>query len=78
MNKHFNETKEMEKKNKKPKNKYPERVGSYLVPNYDQLLGNGQDIDFNSLINGFGGCSNYEKYEFISKLMSEKILIQNP
>ena len=65
-------------KNIKPKNKYPERVGSYLVPNYDQMLANGQDIDLIGLVRSLGGCSNWERYEFISKLFSERIMIQNP
>jgi hypothetical protein len=62
----------------KPKNKYPERIGSYLVPNYDQLLNSGKDIDFNSIINGLGGSSNIEKYEFICKIMSDRIIMNNP
>jgi len=78
MEKHKNETKQLEVQNMKPKNKYPERVGSYLVPNFDQMLGNGQDIDFISIINGLGGCSNLERYEFISKLFSSRIVISNP
>ena len=78
MEKHKNETKQLELQNMKPKNKYPERVGSYLVPNFDQMLGNGQDIDFISIINGLGGCSNLERYEFISKLFSSRIVISNP
>ena len=76
--KHKSETKLMERKNEKPKNKYPERIGSYLVPNYDQLLSSDKDIDFISVINGLGGCSNLERYEFISKLMSDRIIMNNP
>ena len=76
--KHKSETKSMERKNEKPKNKYPERIGSYLVPNYDQLLSSDKDIDFISVINGLGGCSNLERYEFISKLMSDRIIMNNP
>jgi len=76
--KHSKESKAMELKNEKPKNKYPERLGSYLVPNYDQLLGSEKDIDFISVINGLGGCSNLERYEFISKLMSDRIIMNNP
>jgi hypothetical protein len=68
----------MENKNVKPKNKYPERIGSYLVPNYDQLLGTEKDIDFINVLNGLGGCSNLERYEFISKLMSDRIIMNNP
>ena len=78
MEKHSTETKDMLEKNIKPKNKYPERIGSYLVPNYDQMLDGKQEIDFIGLIRNLGGCSNWERYEFISKLFSEKILIQNP
>ena len=78
MEKHAKETKAMEEKQQKPKNKYPERIGSYLVPNYDQLIGNNQDIDFLSIIRGLGGCSNWERYEFISKLLSDRVIISNP
>ena len=78
MEKHSNESKKLEAKKEKPKNKYPERIGSYLVPNYDQMLGKGQDIDFISIMNGLGGCSNLERYEFISKLMSDRIVMNNP
>jgi len=64
----------------KPKNKYPERKGSYLVPNYDQMLNanNGQDINLLGLIQNLGGCSNWERYEFISKLFNDRIIINNP
>ena len=78
MEKHKSETKAMENKNEKPKNKYPERIGSYLVPNYDQLLSSEKDIDFINVINGLGGCSNLERYEFISKLLSDRIMMNNP
>ena len=78
MEKHKAESAEKEKKQIKPKNKYPERVGSYLVPNYDQMMANGQDIDLIGLVRSLGGCSNWERYEFISKLFSERIMIQNP
>ena len=78
MEKHKSETKAMEQKNEKPKNKYPERIGSYLVPNYDQLLESNKDIDFINIINGLGGCSNLERYEFISKLLSNRIVMNNP
>ena len=80
MDKHKHETIALEQKKTKPKNKYPERIGSYLVPNYDQLLklGKGQDIDFNSIIHSLGGFSNLEKYEFISKIMSDRIVMSNP
>ena len=80
LEKHIKETKEKNDKMIKPKNKYPERSGSYLVPNYDQMLNmtGGKDIDLIQLINNLGGCSNFERYEFISKLFSDKILINNP
>ena len=67
-----------EKSNTKPKNKHPERKGSYLVPNYDQLLGNRADIDLNSIVNGMGGLSNDEKYKIISEIYSSRIIITNP
>ena len=73
--KHTSETKE--KKNK-PKNKYPERIGSYMVPNYDQLLGSDIYIDIINIISILGGCSNIESYEFISKIMSDRIIMNNP
>ena len=80
LEKHSKETKEKTDKMIKPKNKYPERSGSYLVPNYDQMLSmtGGKDIDLIQLINNLGGCSNFERYEFISKLFSDRIIITNP
>ena len=80
LEKHSNETKEKTDKMIKPKNKYPERSGSYLVPNYDQMLSmnNRNEIDLIQLINNLGGCSNFERYDFISKLFSDRILITNP
>ena len=80
LEKHSKETNEKLNKLTKPKNKYPERKGSYLVPNYDQMLGGsgGKDIDLIGLINSLGGCSNWERYEFISKLFSDRIIINNP
>ena len=80
LEKHIKETKEQTEKMIKPKNKYPERSGSYLVPNYDQMLSmtGGKDIDLIQLINNLGGCSNFERYEFISKLFSDRIIITNP
>ena len=62
----------------KPVNKHPERKGSYLVPNYDQLLGNNLDIDLISIINGLGGLSNWERYKIISELLSSRVIITNP
>jgi len=62
----------------KPKNKYPERKGSYLVPNYDQLLGNNSDIDLISIIQGLGGLSNWERYKVIAELLSSRVIITNP
>ena len=80
LEKHSKETKEKTDKMIKPTNKYPERKGSYLVPNYDQMLSmtGGKDIDLIQLINNLGGCSNFERYEFISKLFSDRIIITNP
>ena len=80
LEKHSKETKEKTDKMIKPTNKYPERSGSYLVPNYDQMLSmtGGKDIDMNQFINNLGGCSHFEKYEFISKLFSDRIIITNP
>ena len=80
LEKHTKETKEKLSKLIKPKNKYPERKGSYLVPNYDQMLNanNGQDINLLGLIQNLGGCSNWERYEFISRLFSDRIIINNP
>ena len=80
LEKHTQETKEKNDKMIKPKNKYPERSGSYLVPNYDQMISmtGGKDIDLIGLINNLGGCSNFERYEFISKLFSDRIIITNP
>ena len=80
LEKHKKETKEKLSKMIKPKNKYPERKGSYLVPNYDQMLNanNGQDINLLGLTQNLGGCSNWERYEFISRLFSDRIIINNP
>jgi len=80
LEKHTKETKEKLSKMIKPKNKYPERKGSYLVPNYDQMLNanNGQDINLIGLTQNLGGCSNWERYEFISRLFSDRIIINNP
>ena len=78
MEKHSKESKIQEEKKNKPKNKYPERIGSYLVPNYDQILDSGKDIDIINIITGLGGCSNLESYEFISKIMSDRIIMNNP
>ena len=67
-------------KRNKPVNKYPERIGSYLVPNYDQILetSGGRDIDLIGMLRQLGGCSNWERYEMISRIMSDRILINNP
>ena len=67
-------------KRNKPANKYPERSGSFLVPNYDQLLAasGGRDIDLIGMLRQLGGCSNWERYEIISRIMSDRILINNP
>jgi len=62
----------------KPKNKYPERKGSYLVPNYDQLLGNNHEIDLINVIRGLGGLDNWERYKVIAELLSSRVIITNP
>ena len=85
LEKHSNEAKEknnananVNADNRKPKNKHPERKGSYLVPNYNQLLGNNANIDLNSIVNGMGGLSNQEKYKIISEIYSSRIIVTNP
>jgi hypothetical protein len=78
MEKHKQETTLLEVNLKKPKNKYPERKGSYLVPNYDKMLTDNGDVDMINIINSLGGCSNWERYEFICKLFSEKFIMMNP
>ena len=85
LEKHSNEAKEKNNtnantnaNNRKPKNKHPERKGSYLVPNYNQLLGNNANIDLNSIVNGMGGLSNQEKYKIISEMYSSRIIVTNP
>lgn len=62
----------------KPTNTYPERKGSYLVPNYDLLMGNNLEMDFVNIIKQMGGISNWERYKMISELMSARIQIENP
>lgn len=84
LEKHTKEAKEKsnENDNRKPANKHPERKGSYLVPNYDQLIGNKPENDinsiFNSIISEMGGVSNQEKYKIISEMYSSRIIISNP
>ena len=39
---------------------------------------NGQDINLIGLTQNLGGCSNWERYEFISRLFSDRIIINNP
>ena len=75
MEKHAAESKE---KSRKPRNKYPERVGSFLVPNYDQLLGGNMTISLESILPSLGSYNNWEAYEMISKIMSDRIMISNP
>ena len=81
LEKHTIETKNKNINNIKPKNKHPEQYGSYLIPNYDKLLGNNDDIDLNSVINsmcGMGGLSNQEKYKIIAEMYSSRLIINNP
>jgi glycosyltransferase involved in cell wall biosynthesis len=78
LEKHSNESKDITKK--KPKNTHPEKLGCYLVPNYDDFIGKGinGDIDLIAFINSIGGISNYEKYKIISELLTSRIMITNP
>jgi glycosyltransferase involved in cell wall biosynthesis len=78
LEKHSSESKNIHKN--KPKNTHPEKIGSYLVPNYDQLINNGTngEIDLLAFINSIGGISNWEKYKLISELLSNRITIINP
>ena len=63
----------------KPKNTHPEKIGSYLVPNYDQLLNNNKNIDLFAFINNnIGTLTNWEKYKIISELLNNRITINNP
>ena len=48
------------------------------MPNYDKMLTDNGDVDMINIINGLGGCSNWERYEFICKLFSEKFIMMNP
>jgi hypothetical protein len=68
---------ELHKTNSKIKNTHPERTGSYLIPNYDQLLDDNYNIDLNKVVEGLG-ISNLEKYKIICNLFTNKIKIQNP
>lgn len=68
---------ELHKTNSKIKNTHPERTGSYLIPNYDQLLDENYNIDLNKITDGLG-ISNLEKYKIICNLFTDKIKIQNP
>ena len=81
LEKHSNENKDKDKK--KPKNNHPERIGSYLVPNYDHFIRTSQnnEIDLLGFINSIGGLgniSNWEKYKIISDLLSSRVIINNP
>jgi hypothetical protein len=62
----------------KPINKHPERAGTCLIPNYDQLLGNNLQIDLINTIKSLGGISNLEIYKLITEMISTRIIIQNP
>jgi hypothetical protein len=62
----------------KPKNTHPESSGSYLVPNYDQMVNTQGEIDLISYIHNLGGISNWERYKIICELFSSRIIIQNP
>lgn len=62
----------------KPKNSHPERDGCYLVPNYDQMLGENVQIDVGNMIQSLGGISNWEIYKLISEMFSSRIKIYNP
>ena len=62
----------------KAKNTHPEASGSYLVPNYDQMVDDKGEIDLISYIRNLGGISNWERYKIICELFSSRIIIQNP
>jgi hypothetical protein len=62
----------------KAKNTHPEATGSYLVPNYDQMVDTQGEIDLISYIRNLGGISNWERYKIICELFSSRIIIQNP
>ena len=62
--------------NKKIINTHPERVSSFLVPNYDQLIGNGCQINLTDFLKQ--GISNFEIYKLISEFMTSRITIYNP
>jgi DNA-binding protein Fis len=52
---------------------FPEKQGYYLPPNYDLIMSQ----NFDSIINMFGGLSQYEKYKIIMDLLSNRIFINN-
>lgn len=68
---------ELHTSNSKIKNTHPERTGSYLIPNYDQLLDDNYNIDLNKITDGLA-ISNVEKYKIICDLFTNKIKINNP
>jgi len=78
LEKHSREAKDIDKN--KPNNTHPEKLGCYLVPNYDDFLKKGinGEIDLIAFINSIGGISNWERYKIISELLSSRIIINNP
>jgi len=91
LEKHFQESQNKNKKisndkstqntkqnTKKIINTHPERESSFLVPNYDQLVGNECKINFADVFNQMGGVSNLEIYKLISEIMTSRITIYNP
>ena len=78
LEKHSTEAKDISKK--KPKNTQPEKLGCYLVPNYDAFVKNSinGEIDLLGFINSIGAISNWERYKIISELLSSRIMITNP
>jgi hypothetical protein len=76
------------KKQERPKNTHPERLGQALVPNYDALMNmgsssvnngtSGGNIDLVAVINQLGGISNWEKYKLIAEIFSSRVMIYNP
>ena len=63
----------------KPINSHPERMGQYLLPNYNTLLASSSDgnIDLMSILKQFGGISNEEKYKIICDVFTSRIKIYN-
>lgn len=61
-------------KHKEKHNTHPERQGAYLVPNYNTI----SQFDLQDFISSIGGISDLEKYQFISQILSKRIIIINP